>query len=63
MNAFDNYVILLLENLLLFKQNGVKKYIYITCNSTKATIEGSARIWSYEDIVEAPKEGAGAEVS
>ena len=33
-----------------------------TCNSIKATIEGSARVWSYEDIVEVQKKEAGAEI-
>lgn len=51
-NAFADRAILLDENLLLFEQNNEKT----TRKSTKATVVGSARVMSYEDIVEAQKQ-------
>jgi hypothetical protein len=51
-NAFADRAILLDENLLLFEQNNEK----ITRKSVKATVVGSARVLSYEDIVEAQKQ-------
>jgi hypothetical protein len=50
-NAFVDHAILLDENLLLFEQNNERR----TRASTKATVLGTARILSYEDIVEAQK--------
>ncbi len=49
---FADQSILLDENLLFFEQNNEKT----TCKSIKATIVGSARVMSYEDIVEAQKQ-------
>ena len=51
-NAFADQAILLDENLLLFEQNNEKA----TYKSIKATVVGSARVMSYEDIVEAQKQ-------
>jgi len=51
-NAFTDRAILLDENLLLFEQNNEKA----TRKSIKATVVGSARVMSYEDIVEAQKQ-------
>jgi hypothetical protein len=51
-NAFADRAILLDENLLLFEQNNEKA----TRKSIKATVVGSARVMSYEDIVEAQKQ-------
>lgn len=51
-NAFADQAILLDENLLLFEQNNEKA----TRKSIKATVVGSARVMSYEDIVEAQKQ-------
>jgi hypothetical protein len=51
-NAFADRAILLDENLLLFEQNNEKT----THKSMKATVVGSARVMSYEDIVEAQKQ-------
>jgi hypothetical protein len=51
-NAFTNQAILLDENLLLFEQNNEKA----THKSIRATVVGSARVMSYEDIVEAQKQ-------
>lgn len=48
-NAFAERAILLDENLLLFEQNNEKT----TRTSIKATVVGTARVISYEDIVEA----------
>ena len=48
-NAFAERAILLDENLLLFQQNNEKT----TRTSIKATIVGTAKVMSYEDIVEA----------
>ena len=48
-NAFADRVILLDENLLLFEQNNEKT----ARKSIKATIVGTAKVLSYEDIVEA----------
>lgn len=50
-NAFADRAILLDENLLLFEQNNERR----TRASTKATVVGTARILSYEDIIEAQK--------
>ena len=47
-NAFANRVILLDKKLLLFEQNNKKK----TRTSIKATVVGSAKVLSYEDIAE-----------
>jgi hypothetical protein len=51
-NAFAEQAILLDKNLLLFEQNNEKA----TRKSIKATVVGSARVMSYEDIVEAQKQ-------
>jgi hypothetical protein len=51
-NAFADRAILLDENLLLFEQNNEKS----TRKSMRATVVGSARVMSYEDIVEAQKQ-------
>jgi hypothetical protein len=51
-NAFADRAILLDENLLLFEQNNEKA----TRKSIKATVVASARVMSYEDIVEAQKQ-------
>jgi hypothetical protein len=51
-SAFADRAILLDENLLLFEQNNEKT----TRRSTWATVVGSARVMSYEDIVEAQKQ-------
>jgi uncharacterized protein YdeI (YjbR/CyaY-like superfamily) len=51
-NAFADRAILLDENLLLFEQNNEKA----TRKSIRATVVGSARVMSYEDIVEAQKQ-------
>jgi hypothetical protein len=51
-NAFADRAILLDENLLLFEQNNERN----TRKSTKATAVGSAKVMSYEDIVEAQKQ-------
>jgi hypothetical protein len=51
-NAFADRAILLDENFLLFEQNNEKA----TCKSIIATVVGSARVMSYEDIVEAQKQ-------
>jgi hypothetical protein len=51
-NAFAERAILLDENLLLFKHNNEKA----TPKSIKATVVGSARVMSYEDIVEVQKQ-------
>jgi hypothetical protein len=48
-NAFAERAILLDENLLLFEQNNEKT----TRTSMKATVVGTAKVLSYEDIVEA----------
>ena len=48
-NVFADRAILLDKNLLLFEQNNKKT----TRKSMKATVVGSARVMSYEDIVEA----------
>jgi hypothetical protein len=48
-NAFAERAILLDENLLLFEQNNEKT----TRTSMKATVVGTAKVMSYEDIVEA----------
>jgi hypothetical protein len=48
-NAFADRAILLGENLLLFEQNNEKN----TRTSIKATVVGTAKVLSYEDIVEA----------
>jgi len=48
-NAFADRAILLDENLLLFEQNNEKN----TRTSIKATVVGTAKVLSYEDIVEA----------
>jgi hypothetical protein len=50
--AFADRAILLDENLLLFEQNNEKA----TRKSIRATVVGSARVMSYEDIVEAQKQ-------
>jgi hypothetical protein len=51
-NAFADRAILLDENLLLFEQNNEQN----TRKSIKATAVGSAKVMSYEDIVEAQKQ-------
>jgi hypothetical protein len=51
-NAFADRAILLDENLLLFEQNNERN----TRKSMKATAVGSAKVLSYEDIVEAQKQ-------
>jgi hypothetical protein len=51
-NAFTNRAILLDENLLLFEQNNEKA----TRKSIRAIVVGSARVMSYEDIIEAQKQ-------
>jgi hypothetical protein len=48
-NAFTERAILLDENMLLFEQNNEKT----TRISIKATVMGTAKVLSYEDIVEA----------
>jgi hypothetical protein len=48
-NAFAERAILLDKNILLFEQNNKKT----TCTSMKATVVGTAKVLSYEDIVEA----------
>jgi hypothetical protein len=48
-NAFAERAILLDENMLLFEQNNEKT----TRTSVKATVVGTAKVLSYEDIVEA----------
>jgi hypothetical protein len=48
-NAFADRAILLDENMLLFEQNNEKT----TRTSIKATVVGTAKVMSYEDIVEA----------
>ena len=48
-NAFAERAILLDENMLLFEQNNEKT----TRTSIKATVVGTAKVLSYEDIVEA----------
>jgi hypothetical protein len=48
-NAFAERAILLGENLLLFEQNNEKT----TRTSIEATVVGTAKVMSYEDIVEA----------
>lgn len=48
-NAFNKRVILLDENLLLFKQNNEK----ITRILIKATVMSTAKVLSYEDIIKA----------
>ena len=48
-NAFAERAILLNENLLLFEQNNEKT----TRTSIKVTVVGTAKVMSYEDIVEA----------
>jgi hypothetical protein len=48
-NAFAKRAILLDKNLLLFEQNNEKA----TCTLIKATVVGTAKVMSYEDIVEA----------
>jgi hypothetical protein len=48
-NAFAERAILLDENLLLFEQNNEKT----TRTSIKATVVGTVKVMSYEDIVEA----------
>jgi hypothetical protein len=48
-NAFAERAILLDENMLLFEQNNEKT----TRTSMKATVVGTAKVLSYEDIVEA----------
>jgi hypothetical protein len=48
-NAFAERAILLDENLLLFEQNNEKT----TRTSIEATVVGTAKVMSYEDIVEA----------
>lgn len=62
-NAFAYRAILLDENSLLFEQNNEKT----TRKSIRATVVGSARVMSYEDIVEAQRQRdlkeAAAEVS
>ena len=50
-NAFADRAILLNENMLLFEQNNGKT----TCKSIKTTIVGTAKVLSYEDIVEAKR--------
>lgn len=50
-NAFADRAILLDENLLLFEQNNEKT----TRTSIKATVVGTAKVLSYEDIVEAQR--------
>jgi hypothetical protein len=50
-NAFADRAILLDENLLLFEQNNEKN----TRTSIKATVVGTAKVLSYEDIVEAQR--------
>jgi hypothetical protein len=51
-NAFADRAILLDENLLLFEQNNERN----TRKSIKATAVGSAKVLSYEDIVEAQRQ-------
>jgi hypothetical protein len=51
-NAFADRAILLDENLLLFEQNNQKAPRKVI----KATVLGSARVLSYEDIAEAQKQ-------
>ncbi|KAH8743927.1 hypothetical protein BGZ57DRAFT_707836, partial [Hyaloscypha finlandica] len=51
-NAFTDRAILLDENLLLFEQNNEKA----TRKSIRATVVGSTRVMSYEDIIEAQKQ-------
>jgi hypothetical protein len=51
-NAFADRAILLDENMLLFEQNNEKA----TRKSIRATVVGSARVMSYEDIVEVQKQ-------
>jgi hypothetical protein len=51
-NAFTDRTILLDENSLLFDQNCERN----TRKSIKATVVGSAKVMSYEDIVEAQKQ-------
>jgi hypothetical protein len=51
-NAFADQAILLDENSLLFEQNNEKT----TCKSIRATVVGSTRVMSYEDIVEAQRQ-------
>ena len=51
-NVFADRAILLDENLLLFEQNNERN----TRKSIKATAVGSAKVMSYEDIVEAEKQ-------
>ena len=51
-NAFADRAILLDENLLLFEQNNERN----TRKSIKATAVGSAKVMSYEDIVEAQRQ-------
>ncbi|KAH9205436.1 hypothetical protein DL95DRAFT_491157, partial [Leptodontidium sp. 2 PMI_412] len=51
-NAFADRAILLDENLLLFEQNNEKA----ARKSIRATVVGSARVMSYEDIVQAQKQ-------
>jgi hypothetical protein len=51
-NVFADRAILLDENLLLFEQNNERN----TRKSIKATAVGSAKVMSYEDIVEAQKQ-------
>jgi hypothetical protein len=51
-NAFADRAILLDENLLLFEQNNERN----TRKSMKATAVGSAKVLSYEDIVEAQRQ-------
>jgi hypothetical protein len=51
-NAFADRAILLDENLLLIEQNNERN----TRKSIKATAVGSAKVMSYEDIVEAQKQ-------
>jgi len=48
-NAFADRAILLDKNLLLFEQNNEKN----TRTSIKATVVGTAKVLSYEDIIEA----------
>jgi hypothetical protein len=51
-HAFADRAILLDENALLFEQNNEKA----TRKSIRATVVGSARVMTYEDIVEAQKQ-------
>ena len=48
-NAFTERAILLDENMLLFEQNNEKT----TRTSIKATVVGTVKVLSYEDIIEA----------